>query len=88
VRLAARRLEVLVIPSSAILEAAEGPYVLVAATNGRTLTKRPIEIGRVLGGSAVVLSGLRLQERILVRSAFFVDAERRLRREAFVELNP
>jgi hypothetical protein len=88
VRLAPKRLEVQVIPYSAVLEAAEGPYVLVASSDGRTLTKRPVEIGRVLGGTAVVLSGLRNQERILVRSAFFLDAERRLHQEAAIELTP
>jgi hypothetical protein len=88
VRLAPKRLELQVVPYSAVLEAAEGPYVLVASSDGRTLTKRPVEIGRVLGGTAVVLSGLRYQERILVRSAFFVDAERRLHREAAIELTP
>jgi hypothetical protein len=41
-----------------------------------------------LGGLAVVLSGLRYQERVLVRSAFFLDAERRLHREAAIELIP
>jgi hypothetical protein len=88
VRLAPKRLEPLVVPYSAVLEAAEGPYVLVASADGRTLSKRPVEIGRVLGGTAVVLSGLRQHERVLVRSAFFLDAERRLRREAAIELTP
>jgi hypothetical protein len=87
VRLADRR-EVHVVPSSAVLEGAEGPYVLVASPSGRTLAKRPIEVGRVFGGMAVVLSGLRLQERVLVRGAFFLDAERRLHRETAVELSP
>jgi hypothetical protein len=88
VRLAPKRLELQVVPFSAVLEAAEGPYVLVASPDGRTLSKRAVEIGRVLGGTAVVLSGLRYQERILVRSAFFLDAERRLHREAAIELTP
>ena len=88
VRLAPSKLQLQVVPYSAVLEAADGPYVLVASADGRTLTKRSVEIGRVLGGVAVVLSGLRNQERILVRSAFFVDAERRLHREAAIELAP
>jgi multidrug efflux pump subunit AcrA (membrane-fusion protein) len=79
---------VLVVPYAAVLESSEGPYVLVASTDGRTLTQRRVEIGRVLGGLAVVLSGLHVQERVLVRSAFFVDAERRLYRQAAVELTP
>jgi hypothetical protein len=52
------------------------------------LTVRPVEIGRVLGDYAVVLSGLRLQDRVSVRSAFLLDAERRLRREASLEMVP
>jgi hypothetical protein len=87
VRLAAKR-EVVVVPSSAVLEADDSPYVLVASPNGRTLGKRPIEVGRVFGGMAVVVSGLHLQERVLVRSAFFLDAERRMRREEALELAP
>jgi hypothetical protein len=77
-----------VIPYTAILEGDDGPYALVASGDGRTLSRRRVEIGRVLGGMAIILSGLRLHERVLVRSAFFVDAERRLRREATVELSP
>lgn len=88
VRLAGKRREVQVIPYRAVLEGAEGPYVLVGSGDGRTLEKRPIELGRVIGGIATVLSGLRLQERVLVRGAFFVDAERRLRRTSSVEMGP
>jgi Heavy metal binding domain len=88
VRVAAKRREVPVIPFAAVLKGAEGQYVLVASQDNRTLSKRPVEIGRVLGGLAVIVSGLRFQERILVRSAFFVDAERRLRRQAAIEVTP
>jgi hypothetical protein len=87
-RMGAQRLAPLVIASAAILEGRDGPYVLVASADGRTLAPRRVEVGRVLGGLAVVLSGLRIQERILVRSAFFVDAERRLRQKADIELVP
>jgi hypothetical protein len=87
-RVGVQRLEVLVVPDAAVLESGDGPYVLVASADGRSLTRRAVEIGRVLGGLAVVLSGLRIQERVLVRGAFFVDAERRLRREASIELTP
>jgi hypothetical protein len=87
-RLATRPRGPPVIPYSAILEGAEGPYVLVVSPDGRTLTKRPVEIGRVFGGVAAVLSGLRASERVLIRSAFFLDAERRLRGEAALEVAP
>ena len=87
-RLAAKPREATTVPYSAILEDASGPYVLVASGDGRALARRPIEVGRVIGGTAIVLSGLRLRERVLVEGAFFVDAERELNHEASLELSP
>jgi Heavy metal binding domain len=87
VRLPATRRELEVVPRSAVLESDEGPYVLVSSAEDR-LTVRPVEIGRVLGDYAIVLSGLRLQERVSVRSAALLDAERRLRREPSLEVVP
>lgn len=81
VRLAARGGELPLIPSSAVLEGGEGPYVLVLSADGRMFTKRSIRTGKEFGGLVFVLSGLGPRERVLTRSAFFVDAERRLRRE-------
>jgi Heavy metal binding domain len=77
-----------VIPYSAILEGADGPYVLVVSSDGRLLARRSVEIGRVFGGVAAVLAGLRSTERVLIRSAFYLDAERRLREEAAIEVTP
>jgi len=65
------------VPLAAVLERPDGPYVLVRTATGAFLP-RDIRYGRVLDGSAAVLSGLEEGERVLVRSAFFVDAERRL----------
>ena len=87
VRLPAMRRDLEVVPRSAVLESVEGPFVLVSSPEAR-LTVRPVEIGRVLGDYAVVLSGLRLQDRVSVRSAFLLDAERRLRRESSLEMLP
>ena len=78
VELAARPREVLVVPSSAVLYSPAGPYVLAAGMDGRTFSTRRVEIGRVSRGLAVVLSGLREGEPIVVGSAFSWDAERRL----------
>jgi hypothetical protein len=78
VRLSGKRRELLVIPSSALLEGADGPYVLVGSPDGWMLSKRPVEVGRVYGGLAFAISGLRPHDRILVRDTFFHDAERRL----------
>jgi multidrug efflux pump subunit AcrA (membrane-fusion protein) len=88
VRLATKARDVPVISYHAVLEGAEGPYVLVASADGRTLAKRSVAIGKVYGDMAFVLSGLGPHERVLTRSAFFVDAERRLRREATIEVTP
>jgi hypothetical protein len=78
VELAARPRKLLAIPSSAVLYSPEGPYVLAAGADGRTFSTRRVEIGRVSGGLAVVLSGLREGEPIVVGSTFSWDAERRL----------
>ena len=78
VELAARPRKLLVIPSSAVLYSPGGPYVLVAGADGRTFSTRRVETGRVSGGLAVVLSGLREGEPIVVGSTFSWDAERRL----------
>jgi hypothetical protein len=87
VRLPAMRRELDVVPRSAVLATGDGPYVLVASPEGR-LTPRPVEVGRVLGDYAVVLSGLHLQERVSVRGAFLLDAERRLRSGTWLEVAP
>jgi multidrug efflux pump subunit AcrA (membrane-fusion protein) len=68
----------LVIPYSAVVQSPTGPYVLVVAADKRTLTKRPIEIGRVLFGYASVISGVNDRDSIAVMNTFFLDAERRL----------
>jgi hypothetical protein len=81
VRLAPRGAEFPLIASSAVLEGAEGPYVMVLSADGRMFSKRSVQIGKEFGGMAFVLSGLGPRERVLTRSAFFVDAERRLRRD-------
>jgi len=84
VQLAARSQELLAVPASAVLVSPQGPYVLVAAPDGRTFTKRSLEIGQVLAGFAVVMSGLREEERVVVGNVFFLNAERRLSEQAEV----
>ena len=84
VQLAARSQELLAVPASAVLVSPEGPYVLVAAPDGRSFTRRSLEIGQVLAGFAVVVSGLREGERVVVGNVFFLNAERRLSAQAEV----
>jgi hypothetical protein len=77
VTLNGKRRELMALPSSTLLEDADGPYVLVAS-QGWMLTKRRVEVGRVFGGLAFVISGLTTHDRVLLRDAFFHDAEQRL----------
>jgi hypothetical protein len=70
--------EHLVIPSSAVLQSSRGPYVLVPASTRGDFRARAIEVGKVVQGAAIVLSGLREGEPVVVGDAFFLDAERRL----------
>jgi hypothetical protein len=71
--------EVLTVPASAVLQSAQGPYVLVPA-GGHRFEKRSIEIGETFSKQkfAVVLSGLRLFEPVVSRASFFLDADRRV----------
>jgi len=62
---------------SALLEDAGGPYVLVQAPGGEFVQRR-VRIGRTLDGLVTIVSGVVDGERVVVRSAFFVDAERRM----------
>lgn len=78
VELAPRANHLLAVPTSAVLVSPHGPYVLVPAPDGRSFTRRPLAIGQVLAGHAVVVSGLREGERVVVGNSFFLDAELRL----------
>lgn len=86
-----RARKLLVVPTSAVLYSASGPYVLAASDPGDAFTKRAIQVGRILDsgyvgeragneqGATVILSGLQEGERVIAGYTFFVDAERRLR---------
>src|SRR6185437_10110666 len=71
--------QVLTVPASALLESPEGPYVLAWTGSGFNFEKRRIEIGETFlkQGWVVVLSGLRVNERVVGRATFFVEADRR-----------
>jgi hypothetical protein len=72
VTLAPRARDYLVVPSSAVLPSPAGPYVLAVPATGKGLEKRPVEIGKVLQGVAVVLSGLAEGDRVVAGDAFFL----------------
>jgi hypothetical protein len=78
-KLATRLRTGLVVTASAIVRSPDGPSVFVLANDGRTLTRRHIDIGSVLYGYAGVISGLDKGERVVSRGAFFLEAERRRR---------
>ena len=85
-----RARKLLVVPTSAVLYSARGPYVLAASHEGEGFAKRTIEVGRVLDsgyvgvvtgaqeGGTVVLSGLREGESVIAGYSFFADVDRRL----------
>jgi hypothetical protein len=79
VELAPRPRQVLAVPASAVVQSPEGPYVLAWTGSGFNFEKRPIEIGETFlkQGLAVVLSGLRVNERVVGRATFFLEADRR-----------
>jgi multidrug efflux pump subunit AcrA (membrane-fusion protein) len=71
--------EVVIISSTAVLQSPDGPYVILQQPDGTdAVTRRSIRVGRTSSGQTVVVSGLGPDERILVRGAFFLDAERRV----------
>ena len=63
-------------------------YVLVPTRDARSYERRPIEIGRVINGRAVVVAGLAEGERIVRRRAFFLDADLRVREASAAGTSP
>ena len=79
VTLAKKPRSMLVVYSMAVLESAEGPYVLTYSVADRKFAKRLIEVGKVFAGLTTIVSGVRERETVVEMNAFFMDAERRLR---------
>jgi hypothetical protein len=88
--LPAKYRELLAFPESALLRSSEGPYVLVPGADQHTFDRRRVQIGRILKGQVVVLSGLHEGDRIVVGNAFFLDGERQQEeaRESFAGVGP
>ena len=78
VELAAIERRVLVVPAQAVMESHDGPFVFTVSAEGRSFTRRPVRIGRVEGGWAVVQEGVEAGERLVGMSAFLLEAERRI----------
>jgi hypothetical protein len=77
-KLATRVRRGLVVRQSSIIDSPDGPYVLVASADRRTLSKRPVEIGTRLYDYAAVVSGLHEDEYVAAQHTFVLDAQRRL----------
>jgi hypothetical protein len=76
--LAARPRKTIVVPESAVLLSPAGPIVLVEPPGGGTTVPRAVQIGTTSFGLVAVTAGLTEGERIAVRHAFFLEADRRL----------
>jgi hypothetical protein len=76
---APRRQQMVVIPEGALLQSADGDYVMVASRDDKTFTRRKVTIGQVTVGNIPIVDGLAAGERIATRRTFFLDAGRRLR---------
>ncbi len=76
-KLAARQRDGLVVRRAAIVQAPQGPYVLVASDDHRTFTRRPVEVGSTLAGYTTIVSGLREGEYVLAQHVFVLDLEMR-----------
>jgi hypothetical protein len=63
------------------LSSPQGAYVLVLLPDGRNVARRPVQIGRTHQAATAVLTGLSVDEPVVIANAFFLDAERRLRPE-------
>ena len=68
----------LVIKATAVLQSPDGPYVLVATDERRTLTKRPVEVGSIIQGYIGVEGGLREGEWVVAKNTFSLDAARKM----------
>jgi hypothetical protein len=79
VAFAPRRQRIAVVPETALLQAPEGPFLLVASHGDRVFTWRKVSIGRVTLGNVPIVDGVAAGERIATRRISFLEAERRLR---------
>ena len=75
--IAARPHELQVVPASAVLQAADGPYVLALDPVHRRLVPRTIQTGRTHHGFTAVLSGLSDGDSVVTTGAFLVDIDAR-----------
>lgn len=70
--------QALVIPDDAVLDSGLRQVVFVALGGGR-FSPREVTVGERTGGLAQVLSGLEAGEQVVVKAAFLLDSESRIR---------
>jgi hypothetical protein len=70
--------DMLVVRASAVVQSADGPYVLVFSAKLGTLAKRRVEVGKEFMGMTAIMSGVRDKEYVVMANTFSFDAERRL----------
>jgi hypothetical protein len=75
--IAARPRELVVVPTSAVVNAAAGPCVFVVDATTQRLARRAVRVGRPHQGVTVIAAGISDGEQVAVGNAFFLDAERR-----------
>ena len=75
VKFAARTNPALVVPRTAVLYAPTGPYVIVAARDGRSFRRRSVALGRTLFSFATVVAGLEVGEALVAQNAILLEAE-------------
>ena len=60
---------VVTVPSDAVQRGPDGPYVFIVATNGAVDT-RPVKVGQIADGIAVIESGLDAGQEVVVRGQY------------------
>ena len=73
-----RSREVNALPADAVLASARGDIVWEASADGRTLTRRRVQIGRTRVGLSVIESGIDEGARVVTMNASLLEAESRL----------
>jgi hypothetical protein len=77
VKFATRLRNGLVVREASVIQSPEGPYVLIASSDRRTFTKRPVQVGSTLYEYADIVGGARENEYAVAQHTFVLDAERR-----------
>jgi multidrug efflux pump subunit AcrA (membrane-fusion protein) len=78
VKLAYKVRAALFVRSAGVVEAPDGPYVLVFSADRTSLSKRHVEIGKDYDGMTAIVSGLTDKDYVVMANTFSFDAQRRL----------